>query len=139
PPHRRCHRPHARPPQPRPPRLHQHRPALRPRRRRRTKSIHHRRLPRQRIRPVQPPFPPASHRRRPPTPRHHARAIRKSQRPLQKTPRSFSHRPIRQRLSKRILRQRHGKCPPPSLLTGGQGVRPLSRTKRIPRQICPAR
>ena len=52
---RRGDRAHARPAQPGGAGLHRHRPALRPRRRRGAEGLPHRRLPRQRVRPVQHP------------------------------------------------------------------------------------
>ena len=72
--HRRDHRAHARPAEPRRPRLHQHRPALRRRRRRGAEGLHHGRLSRQRVRPVQHSIPRSGRRQRPPARRDDARA-----------------------------------------------------------------
>ena len=70
-------RPRPRAEQPGHPGVHQHRPAARRRRRvGGAEGVHHRRLLRQRVRPVQPALPDRCRRRRPPAEGHDRRALR---------------------------------------------------------------
>ncbi len=83
------------------PGVHQHRPALRSRRRRGTEGVHHRRLSRQRIRPVQHSVPRSGRRQRAAAGGHDAGPVRGSRQVLPQAARGEPDWRARQRLTRR--------------------------------------